>query len=91
MGRLETAFSAAMLPTDLSDAVLLGRVGQPEGPTPVLIRGVAVWDVVRIATPRIGALVNRVTMSKAAAPWTFGVRDLMRNLALRGLLQIQAA
>jgi fumarylacetoacetate (FAA) hydrolase family protein len=43
-------------------------------------------DMVRIATPRLGALVNRVTTSKAAAPWEFGIRDLMRNLAARGLL-----
>ncbi|AQR73652.1 fumarylacetoacetate hydrolase family protein [Sphingomonas sp. LM7] len=43
-------------------------------------------DVVRIATPKLGALVNRVTTSKAAAPWEFGIRDLMRNLATRGLL-----
>lgn len=43
-------------------------------------------DVVRISTPKLGALVNRVTTSKAAPPWTFGVRALMRNLAGRGLL-----
>lgn len=43
-------------------------------------------DIVRIATPRLGSLVNRVTTSKAAAPWEFGIRDLMRNLAARGLL-----
>jgi fumarylacetoacetate (FAA) hydrolase family protein len=43
-------------------------------------------DVVHIATPKLGALVNRVTTSKAAAPWEFGIRDLMRNLAARGLL-----
>lgn len=43
-------------------------------------------DIVRIATPKLGALVNRVTTSKAAAPWEFGIRDLMRNLAARGLL-----
>ncbi|MDV3455675.1 fumarylacetoacetate hydrolase family protein [Sphingomonas sp. HF-S4] len=43
-------------------------------------------DVVRIATPKLGALTNRVTTSKAAAPWRFGIRDLMRNLAARGLL-----
>ncbi|MFZ5749046.1 MAG: fumarylacetoacetate hydrolase family protein [Pseudomonadota bacterium] len=43
-------------------------------------------DVVRISTPRLGTLVNRVTTSKAAAPWQFGIRDLMRNLAERGLL-----
>ena len=47
-------------------------------------------DVVRISTPRLGALVNRVTTSKAAAPWEFGIRDLMRNLAERGLLASKA-
>jgi fumarylacetoacetate (FAA) hydrolase family protein len=43
-------------------------------------------DIVRISAPRIGALVNRVTTSRDAPPWTFGVRALMRNLASRGLL-----
>jgi len=46
-------------------------------------------DVVRISTPRLGTLVNRVTTSKAAPPWSFGVRDLMRNLAGRGLLTVR--
>ena len=46
-------------------------------------------DVVTIRAPRIGALVNRVTTSRDAPPWTFGVRALMRNLAQRGLLQTQ--
>jgi fumarylacetoacetate (FAA) hydrolase family protein len=46
-------------------------------------------DVVRISTPRIGTLQNRVTTSKAAPPWAFGVRALMRNLAARGLLPTQ--
>ena len=43
-------------------------------------------DIVRIHAPRIGTLVNRVTTSKAAPAWSFGIRDLMRNLAKRGLL-----
>jgi fumarylacetoacetate (FAA) hydrolase family protein len=43
-------------------------------------------DRVRISSPRLGGLANEVTTSKAAAPWTFGVGDLMRNLAARGLL-----
>jgi fumarylacetoacetate (FAA) hydrolase family protein len=47
-------------------------------------------DVVRISTPRLGTLVNRVTTSRAAPPWKFGVRDLMRNLASRGLLTSQS-
>jgi len=47
-------------------------------------------DVVRISTPKLGTLVNRVTTSKAAPPWTFGIRELMRNLAERGLLAQKA-
>jgi fumarylacetoacetate (FAA) hydrolase family protein len=43
-------------------------------------------DVVRISAPKIGTLVNRVTTSRDAPSWTFGVRELMRNLAARGLL-----
>jgi len=43
-------------------------------------------DVVTIATPTLGRLVNRVTTSKAAPPWRFGIGDLMANLAKRGLL-----
>ncbi len=43
-------------------------------------------DVVRIATPKLGALVNRMTSSEVAAPWTFGAGALMRNLAARGLI-----
>jgi fumarylacetoacetate (FAA) hydrolase family protein len=43
-------------------------------------------DVVRISTPKLGVLENRVTTSKAAPPWTFGISDLMNNLVRRGLL-----
>ncbi len=43
-------------------------------------------DVVRISTPALGELANIVTTSKAAAPWAFGIRDLMRNLTRRGLI-----
>lgn len=43
-------------------------------------------DVVRISTPSLGELANTVTTSKAADPWAFGIRDLMRNLARRGLI-----
>ena len=43
-------------------------------------------DVVRIATPRLGALVNRVTHSEKAPRWEFGIRALMSNLSERGLL-----
>ncbi|HET7085917.1 MAG TPA: fumarylacetoacetate hydrolase family protein [Rhizomicrobium sp.] len=43
-------------------------------------------DVVRISTPKLGMLENRVTTSKAAPPWDFGISDLMKNLVRRGLL-----
>jgi len=46
----------------------------------------AIGDIVTIATPSLGALVNRVEYADAIAPWTFGAGALMRNLAVRGLL-----
>ena len=48
-----------------------------------------VGDVVTVATPRLGALVNRVDHSNRIAPWTFGAGALMRNLAQRNLLREQ--
>jgi fumarylacetoacetate (FAA) hydrolase family protein len=45
-----------------------------------------VGDVVTIASPALGRLVNRVTTSDKAPPWVFGARALMANLAGRGLL-----
>jgi len=45
-----------------------------------------VGDTVTIAADKLGALVNVVTTSDQAPEWTFGVGDLMRNLAKRGLL-----
>jgi len=45
-----------------------------------------VGDIVRVSTPTLGVLENRVVTSKDAAPWTFGVGALMRNLTERGLL-----
>ncbi len=43
-------------------------------------------DTVRVSTEKLGVLENRVTTCDQAPPWTFGVADLMRNLARRGLL-----
>ena len=45
-----------------------------------------VGDIVTIATPSLGALVNRVDYADAIEPWTFGAGALMRNLGARGLL-----
>jgi fumarylacetoacetate (FAA) hydrolase family protein len=43
-------------------------------------------DIVRVSNERLGVLENKVTTCDKAPPWTFGVADLMRNLARRGLL-----
>jgi fumarylacetoacetate (FAA) hydrolase family protein len=43
-------------------------------------------DTVTIRAEQLGALVNRVNHCDKVAPWTFGVTDLMANLAKRGLL-----
>ncbi|AWW41804.1 fumarylacetoacetate hydrolase family protein [Streptomyces cadmiisoli] len=43
-------------------------------------------DLVSIATPRLGTLVNRIRPSDTCDPWTFGLADLMRSLAARGAL-----
>ncbi len=45
-----------------------------------------VGDIVRISSPALGTLVNRVLHSEDCEPWAFGVRDLMGNLVMRGLL-----
>lgn len=43
-------------------------------------------DRVRVSSPRLGVLENIVTTCDLAAPWTFGIGALMRNLAQRDLL-----
>jgi len=56
------------------------RLGPGKGFTHV------VGDIVTVATPALGALVNRVNHSDRIPPWTFGASALMRGLARRGLL-----
>lgn len=43
-------------------------------------------DIVTIAAPEIGRLVNRMRLTHECEPWTFGTAALMRNLGRRGLL-----
>jgi fumarylacetoacetate (FAA) hydrolase family protein len=43
-------------------------------------------DIVTIAAPRLGKLVNRMMPTDRCEAWSFGVGALMRNLAGRGLL-----
>jgi fumarylacetoacetate (FAA) hydrolase family protein len=46
----------------------------------------AVGDIVTIASPKLGALINRVNHTDKIEPWRFGAGALMHNLAARGLL-----
>ena len=43
-------------------------------------------DVVSVANPDLGVLINTVRSTDQCPPWEFGVSHLMRNLAGRGLL-----
>ena len=43
-------------------------------------------DTVRIQSPHLGLLSNRVRHCGDAAPWQFGLRAFINNLAARGLL-----
>jgi len=45
-----------------------------------------VGDVVTIAAPQLGQLVNHIRRSDECEPWTFGAGALMKNLARRRLL-----
>jgi fumarylacetoacetate (FAA) hydrolase family protein len=47
-------------------------------------------DLVTIQSAWLGGLHNRVTHSETAAPWQFGLRAFIGNLAARGLLQGKA-
>ncbi len=43
-------------------------------------------DIVTIAAPKLGRLVNRMRPTDRCEPWSFGTAALMRNLARRGVL-----
>jgi fumarylacetoacetate (FAA) hydrolase family protein len=45
-----------------------------------------VGDVVTIAAPELGQLINRMRHSDECEPWTFGAGALMKNLSRRALL-----
>lgn len=44
-------------------------------------------DIVRVSSPLLGVLENRVTACERAPRWAFGVSALIRNLAARGLIR----
>lgn len=45
-----------------------------------------IGDVVTISAPGLGRLQNTVRLSTECREWTFGISQLMRNLAQRGLI-----
>jgi fumarylacetoacetate (FAA) hydrolase family protein len=44
-------------------------------------------DIVTVAAPKLGRLVNRMSPTDRCEAWTFGAGALMRNLAGRGLIR----
>ncbi len=72
--------------------LMLGTLFAPTQDRDVPGRGFThkVGDVVKVSTPKLGCLENRVTTSKDARHWNFGIADLMQNLAERGLLTAKA-
>ncbi|WP_284178565.1 fumarylacetoacetate hydrolase family protein [Rhabdaerophilum sp. SD176] len=88
-------------PADLASQMLGPHHQYPDGAVlflgtlfaPVQDRGApgkgfthAYGDIVVVAAPELGALVNQMAPSDECPPWQFGTTALMRNLARRGLL-----
>lgn len=69
-------------------ALFLGTMFAPTQDRDAVGRGFThkVGDVVRVTSQKLGTLINKVTTCDRVPPWTFGVTDLMRNLASRKLL-----
>lgn len=69
-------------------ALFLGTMFAPSQDRDTAGRGFThkVGDVVRVSSQKLGTLTNKVTTCDRVPNWSFGVGDLMRNLARRGLL-----
>jgi fumarylacetoacetate (FAA) hydrolase family protein len=69
-------------------ALFLGTLFAPTQDRDVPGRGFThkTGDLVRISSPKLGVLENRVATSKECPPWSLGLGELMSNLAGRGLL-----
>lgn len=69
-------------------ALFLGTMFAPTDDRDVAGRGFThkIGDIVRVSSPHLGTLENKLTTSDQAPPWTHGIAHLMRNLASRGLL-----
>lgn len=74
-------------------ALFLGTMFAPTQDRDTVGRGFThkVGDVVRVTSEKLGTLINKVTTCDQVPPWTFGVTELMRNLASRELLRISAS
>jgi fumarylacetoacetate (FAA) hydrolase family protein len=88
-------FTRAMLPEDLDEALLVGRLLLDDGPTPVAIRDGVVEDVSRVA-PTIADLMDLEHPADVAGERLFDVDDLQelplsRFLAPVDLQAIKAA
>jgi fumarylacetoacetate (FAA) hydrolase family protein len=81
------AATAHMLPADISNAVLAGRLLLDEGPTPVVIRGGAVEDVSRSA-PTIADLMDLPDPASVRGERLFGIDELERLPAARILAPV---
>src|SRR3712207_1023939 len=77
---LEQSFSAAMLPVDLDDAVLAGRLRLEEGPTPVIVRGGEVFDVSR-SVPTVSDLLDRDDAASLEGRRLFSLDALIERIS----------
>ena len=68
-------FTAAMLPDDVAEATLVGRLLLDEGPTPVLVREGAVEDISRSA-PTVADLMELEDPAAVSGERLFGIDEL---------------
>src|SRR5438270_1515797 len=90
LNRTSSLFMAApahMLPADISNAILAGRLLLDEGPTAVIIRGGAVEDVSRSA-PTIADLMDLPDPASVRGEHLFAVEELERLPAERILAPV---
>ena len=70
-------FTAAMLPDDVGEATLAGRLLLEEGPTPVLVRDGFVEDVSK-TVPTIADLIELAEPAAVSGERLFGIDELLR-------------
>ena len=70
-------FTAAMLPADAAEAVLVGRLLLDEGPTPVFIRNGLVEDISRSA-PTVADLMDLSDPASVTGKHLFGIEELAK-------------